>query len=172
MSRRGFSLLELLVVVAIIAILAAMLSPLVVSARRRASETTCLSNLHQTWLGYEMAAEDRDCEIWRVGRSDAYSHVPMRYWRCPLAPTDNEAAIGIAYYVPTFPDSYAYSDDDSNFTMEPDAPFLFDWIHARLYKGPWIIITVAGKAYRHESPNCPPYYLRDAEGRFEYCVNP
>lgn len=45
--RRGLTLMELLVVVAIIALLAALLLPVVNDARKRGYEATCLSNLRQ-----------------------------------------------------------------------------------------------------------------------------
>ena len=46
-GRRGFTLLELLVVVGIIAVLAAMLFPAVQRLREMANQTRCINNLHQ-----------------------------------------------------------------------------------------------------------------------------
>lgn len=59
-SQRGFTLIELLVVIAIIAILAAILFPVFARARERAKITTCLSNLKQVGLQFQMYASDNN----------------------------------------------------------------------------------------------------------------
>ena len=56
--QRGFSLMELLVVVATIGILAAMLLPALSRAQRRAKMTVCLGNYHQLGIGVELFLED------------------------------------------------------------------------------------------------------------------
>jgi prepilin-type N-terminal cleavage/methylation domain-containing protein len=60
MKRKGFNLIELLVVVAIIAILAAMLMPALSKARESARRATCINNLKQLYLGFKMYSEDYD----------------------------------------------------------------------------------------------------------------
>lgn len=59
-ARRGFTLIELLVVIAIIVILAAILFPVFATAREKARQAACLSNLKQIGLGAMMYAQDYD----------------------------------------------------------------------------------------------------------------
>jgi prepilin-type N-terminal cleavage/methylation domain-containing protein/prepilin-type processing-associated H-X9-DG protein len=58
--RRAFTLLELLVVVAVLAALAAILFPVFAQVRESARRATCLSNLRQLILAQHMYAQDHD----------------------------------------------------------------------------------------------------------------
>ncbi|HEV2454061.1 MAG TPA: O-antigen ligase family protein [Verrucomicrobiae bacterium] len=66
----GFTILELLVVIAVIAILAALLLPVLSQGRKKAQAVTCLSNLGQLSAACKMYADDDHGELvscWPIG---------------------------------------------------------------------------------------------------------
>jgi prepilin-type processing-associated H-X9-DG protein/prepilin-type N-terminal cleavage/methylation domain-containing protein len=60
MKRSGFTLIEILVVLAIIMIMAAILFPVLSVGRKKANQTKCMSNLRQIGIAARMYATDHD----------------------------------------------------------------------------------------------------------------
>jgi len=57
-KRHGFTLVELLVVIAVIAILAAMLAPVIIQAKESARMRVCVSNIRQLGMAIEKYMDD------------------------------------------------------------------------------------------------------------------
>jgi prepilin-type N-terminal cleavage/methylation domain-containing protein/prepilin-type processing-associated H-X9-DG protein len=77
-AREGFTLIELPVVIAILAILMAILMPTLHRAREQGQRTSCLSNLKQLTLGWILYADDNDDKVVHANTGLAYAWV---HWR-------------------------------------------------------------------------------------------
>ena len=71
---RSFTLIELLVVISIIAILAALLLPVLVVAKEKARRTSCQSGLRQLGLALQMYGSDNGDRLPQGYRDDGISH--------------------------------------------------------------------------------------------------
>jgi hypothetical protein len=87
MKRRGFTLVELCVSFATLALLAGLLLPAVMAARSAAREAECRSNLHQVAVDMER----------RMGRREVIAHFgdnpECRSLRCPEVDEDGYQGI-------------------------------------------------------------------------------
>ncbi len=96
-ARAGFTLIEILVVVAIIAVLAALLLPVLSKAQEKSRQTTCLSNQRQLFIAFDGATIDNqdtfpgsvgteDGSVWR--KELAPQMKSTKIWRCPSAKSE------------------------------------------------------------------------------------
>src|SRR5438552_14411361 len=106
-GRRGFTMVELLTVIAIIAILAGILFPVFATVRRNVHKATCATNLHSIWQGLKLYKDDHGAypeALFSVfsapAGGGASTEIPFLYpnyvkepqiFHCPLSPfkTDN-----------------------------------------------------------------------------------
>lgn len=78
---KGFTLIEILVVVAIIALLAAILFPVFARARESARKASCQSNLHQIGLAILQYSQDYDEKMMPICTNCAWStNTDRLYW--------------------------------------------------------------------------------------------
>ena len=76
-TRKGFTLVELLVVVAVIGILAVLLLPALSDAKEKGQSARCISNLRQLAIGTTLYADDNEDALpWS-----------QRHWTSPSNPT-------------------------------------------------------------------------------------
>lgn len=109
--RRGFTLLELLVGIAIVAVLASIIVPSYGIVRARAASSTCLSNLKSLGTALNVYLQDHQMimPVLEAGRSDKNEEVPVidntldkyvddrRVFTCPAGRAIAEKS-GTSYY--------------------------------------------------------------------------
>jgi prepilin-type N-terminal cleavage/methylation domain-containing protein/prepilin-type processing-associated H-X9-DG protein len=79
-TRTGFTLVELLVVIAVISLLAALLFPVFARAREKARQAACFSNMRQVTLAIFEYGDDND------GSCPPYGHGVVAFWPQYVAP--------------------------------------------------------------------------------------
>lgn len=105
-SKRAFTLIEILVVLAIVATLAALLLPVFGRVRENGKTATCQSNLHQLYLALSQYVADSD------------SHFPnRRQWKESLLPyTKNEGVFFCPNVSRPLPITSPVADEGSDYS--------------------------------------------------------
>jgi prepilin-type N-terminal cleavage/methylation domain-containing protein/prepilin-type processing-associated H-X9-DG protein len=98
-KNKGFTLVELLVVISIIALLMAVLLPALTKARKTAKRVICLGNLKQMVMGWMLYAENNDGKLVNGGQPwvDIPPLITEPYWCTPLPPLTTNDDVGGPY---------------------------------------------------------------------------
>lgn len=125
MGKKGFTLIEVLVVIAVIGILAAILFPVFTSARHQSQQATCASNLKQIAMAIRMYTDDYNGFVSRATIRDASGNVlcyaenwGKYYWMFTCrdyiarnVPTDYENKKQCVFVCPAMPLSQRLEND-------------------------------------------------------------
>ncbi len=123
-SSRGFTLLELLVVISIVFILAGLLFPLTKTILSKAEEAVCASHLRNLWLAFSTRINDGQGwpqvpenisigsiagQRWWIEMSKESMGIPEKTWQCPTIArsirSTNSSQQNLISYMPTIFDS-------------------------------------------------------------------
>ena len=130
-GKGAFTLIEVLVVVAIIGILAGILMPVIASSKRKARQAQCMSNLRQISLGFQLYHGDFNDKFPGPGSKRTYGPQPEDWiwWQYGRGVTNS----AIARYVSSFnPRIFTCPMDRDALTMQtqgalPDDPYRFSY---------------------------------------------
>ncbi len=161
---QAFTLIEVLVVIAIIGILAAILLPVMFRAREATHRKTCLVNLHQIHLAISMYADDYDG--WTPPQPVGIASDPSKSGGCCHLDGTNymKSMFGIDYFVADVLMDYAKNRDifrcpSSNPNVRPECP---NWTY--LYGAAGCQITMGRPDYPAYGNPAEHWLAADAHG--------
>lgn len=122
MIKRGLTIVEILVVLAVVALIFALILPALLQARRNAHLSRCISNLHQVGQAIQMYRNDYE-NLFPSRMSLISGYVKSRdVFICPSDSTKGRGIIETFEGIPTRYQSilYALSNASRNNTSEPE----------------------------------------------------
>lgn len=131
-SNQGFTLVELLIVTAIILVLGALLLPVVNYAKSSAKQTSCASNMHQLYIALELYCQDAGgWENAPHGLTMLSSYAPPNVFTCPEEDSLVPDAEG------QYPEAILWQQPHG-----PESPFRISYAYVRDYplaseENPW-----------------------------------
>jgi prepilin-type N-terminal cleavage/methylation domain-containing protein/prepilin-type processing-associated H-X9-DG protein len=145
--KRAFTLIELLTVIAIIGILAAIIIPTVGSVRNKAKGVRCSSNLRQIGIAIRVFANDNNGMMvpYRGEPSSSTAGAQNWLWTEYLIPYMNIKADRL----PALPAGADYKEDSTFFYMCPSSPVPVNW---RAW-GNYVLHPVIMKSTGSSKPN-------------------
>ena len=152
-SKVAFTLIELLIVISVIAILAAILFPVFAHVRDKGRQSVCISNLRQIGIAFKIYQHDYDNERpLQIDRlAPTYISAPNLFI-CPSDPWKNYGnRSGLSTIFPTrYPNSYI---DFSGYVKE-----FWDFLEERQSKSGFVFDVLHGEKHHIELPDSLPYY--------------
>lgn len=152
-ATKGISLIEIVVVMAILLIIAAITVPVLSKSKHRAHETVCISNMKQIYAAYQLYMADND-DVWPVLQP---IDPPMRPYlkvnlECPVRNSlwaDKAENVPHYWYVGSYhpqPEPMQSAIDECIALRGPQLPVFLDTnhssAHARVALGDeWVFVT-------------------------------
>jgi prepilin-type N-terminal cleavage/methylation domain-containing protein len=146
--RSGFTLSEMIVVIAIILVLMQLLFPVFKSAIGRSKHVACISNMRQIHAALEMYVSDFDEYPHRPGLALFPRYIPSKdIFICPLDkavtpvddPSDNKSSVRSTYAWPCIPHP---GRDEVFQRRNEDAPIVICTYHARSNVDPKVFVVL------------------------------